>query len=135
MIDISDGTLSVTKRFMFCYGHFLKDHKKKCKNLHGHNSNLEVEVEGGGIKNTDYPNMIIDFSELKKIVEKEVVDVLDHQFLNDVLNTDYPTVEYITVWVVKKLKPIFGDSLIRVSVSETDDSRAEWKKEINNENI
>lgn len=126
MIDISDGVLSATKTFTFCYGHFLKDYEGKCKNLHGHNSNLEIEVSG--IKNTDYPNMIIDFSNLKKIVKREVVDVLDHQFLNEVLNTDYPTVEYITEWIVRKLKPIFGDDLIRVRVTETDDSRAEWKR-------
>lgn len=120
-----DG-ISVTKKFQFCYGHFLKNYEGLCRNYHGHNSNLEVEISG--IKNADYPNMIIDFSNLKKIVKREVVDVLDHQFLNVVLDTDYPTIEYITEWIVRRLKLIFGNNLIRVRVTETDDSRAEWKR-------
>ena len=119
--------LTVTKRFHFCYGHKLKEYNGLCKNIHGHNSVLEVEIKESKNTKYEFPNMIIDFSRLKKIVKEEVIDILDHQFLNTILVTDYPTAEYITKWIVKKLKVIFGDDLVRVRLTETDDSWAEWK--------
>ena len=118
--------LTVTKRFNFCYGHQLKDYNGLCKNIHGHNSVLEVEIKESANRQPDFPNMIIDFSFLKKIVKKEIIDILDHQFLNEVLKTDYPTAEFITKWIVEKLKEIFKGDLVRVRLTETDDSWAEW---------
>ena len=35
----------VTKTIDFCYGHRLLDYAGKCRNLHGHNGLLEVDVE------------------------------------------------------------------------------------------
>ena len=119
--------ISVTKRFEFSYGHTLKDHKGKCKNLHGHNGILEVEITKSllPIFKKDYPGMVIDFGDLKKIVKEEIIDILDHSYLNEALQTDYPTAEYVCLWVWRKLFKTFQYSLKRVRIYETSDSYAE----------
>lgn len=119
--------LSVCKRFEFCYGHYLPNYNGACANQHGHNSILEVEILEGVYDEGDiYSSMVIDFKELKKIVKEQVIDVLDHQNLNDFIFI--PTAENIVRFIVAELKKPFGDYLIRVRVYETSDSYAEWKK-------
>ena len=34
----------ITKKIDFCYGHRLLEHKGKCRNLHGHNGVLEIDI-------------------------------------------------------------------------------------------
>jgi 6-pyruvoyltetrahydropterin/6-carboxytetrahydropterin synthase len=70
--------------------------------------------------------MVIDFKEMKKIVKEEVIDLLDHKYLNDVI--EIPTAENMVRFIVEKLKKPFGPHLVRVRVYETPDSYAEWKK-------
>jgi 6-pyruvoyltetrahydropterin/6-carboxytetrahydropterin synthase len=62
-----------------CYCHFLPYYKGKCNRMHGHNGTLEVEFEGEIEQKT---GMIVDFLEIKKIVQSTIVDRLDHQPLN-----------------------------------------------------
>jgi 6-pyruvoyltetrahydropterin/6-carboxytetrahydropterin synthase len=46
--------------------------------------------------------MIVDFDELAAVVRTQVLEVLDHADLNDVLEN--PTCERIAVWVWERLK-------------------------------
>lgn len=122
--------LTVTKTFEFAYAHYLPDYPGKCKVMHGHTGILEIEVaEAGGVKTeySKYPGMIIDFGDLKRVVEHVVIKRLDHNMLNDLMTV--PTAENITKWVVKKLDTIFGQGLQRVRVYETPTSYAEWRRE------
>lgn len=123
--------ISVTKKFSFCYGHFLPDYEGKCANQHGHNAELEVEVmEGSVLKDhiSSNTNMILDFSLFKEIVDKKVIQILDHKNLNDT-PFPYPTVENIVLWIRDALEHSFPPSilLIRVRVTETPTSWAEWR--------
>jgi len=121
--------LSIVKKFEFCYGHQLPGHKGKCKNLHGHNSHLEVELVATETTENfrDYKDMIIDFGDFKKLVKETIIDKLDHQYLNDIISN--PVAENIVMWIVQELRNVFGNSLVRVRVSETSNSYSEWKKE------
>ena len=126
--------LSVCKTFEFAYAHKLPNHSGKCKNLHGHQGTLEIEIIDSLELRRDFPNdissegMIIDFYDLKSMVNSYIIDELDHHYLNDVLDV-VPTSENIVMWIVGKLTGIFGPSLIRVRVYESPSSWAEWKKE------
>ena len=72
--------IRVTKKFKFETGHALYGHDGKCKNIHGHSYQLEVTVQGKPIADKNNPKygMVIDFSDLKEIVKKEIVDEFDH---------------------------------------------------------
>ncbi len=47
--------------------------------------------------------MIADFETIKQVVRAEVIDVLDHQNLNDFI--DNPTAEQIVMWIWRRLDP------------------------------
>ena len=73
------------------------------ENYHGHNYELTVKFEGEIDQDT---GMVMDLSDLKKIIVREVEDVLDHKNLN--LDIDYfkdkiPTTENLAVFVWNKL--------------------------------
>ena len=84
--------IRITKQFNFETGHALYGYDGKCKNVHGHSYKLSVTVIGEPI--TDSNNvkygMVIDFSDLKKIVKEDIVDVFDHA---TVFNQNTPHVE------------------------------------------
>lgn len=124
--------LTVCKRFQFCYGHHLPEYQGKCVNSHGHNATLEVEVKGPWVKNPEniYPGMVIDFGDLKRVVNNNVVEKLDHKNLNEVLPEKFqpPTAENTVMWIVTVLMYHFRSDLVRVRLYETDDSYAEWRK-------
>lgn len=117
---------TITKRFSFCYGHHLPNYSGKCKNQHGHNSILEVEVCGNPFDRS-YDGMIIDLKKLKELVEFYVIEKLDHKNLNEFLIVT-PTIENINQWVWDELEKIFGKFLVRVRVSESDSSWSEIKR-------
>lgn len=121
--------LTVTKIFEFDAAHYLPNYIGKCSKTHGHRWKLEVEVEGGV---TDYgPNvgMIIDFSDLKKIVGENIIDLYDHSLLNNhFLN---PTAEIMTTVIMGRLLMLLPKDvrLRRVRLWETPTSYAEWTNE------
>lgn len=101
--------MQLTKEFIFDAAHKLENYEGKCKNLHGHTYKLQVSVNGDINEKT---GMIIDFLELDKIVEKNVLSILDHSFLNDTIKN--PTAENIAVWIWEKLKNIINLSEIKL---------------------
>ena len=84
--------IRITKQFNFETGHALYGYDGKCKNVHGHSYKLSVTVIGTPI--TDASNvkfgMVIDFTDLKKIVKEEIVDIFDHA---TVFNKNTPHIE------------------------------------------
>jgi len=134
-------TLSVCKRFSFEAAHQLKYHKGKCKNLHGHHYEFEVEVSGSlnGDQEASSYQMIIDFGDLKELVGRKVIDKLDHQDLTDFFSFGTPEFNYIAataermaLWIAEQLEwEISGlgtdAKLIRVQVWETPGSSAIWR--------
>ncbi len=86
------SNIRITKQFSFETGHALYGYDGKCKNVHGHSYKLSVTVIGSPI--TDRSNvkfgMVIDFSDLKKIVKEEIVDQFDHA---TVFNETTPHIE------------------------------------------
>jgi 6-pyruvoyltetrahydropterin/6-carboxytetrahydropterin synthase len=77
----------VTKRIEFCYGHRLLDYDGICKHPHGHNAVVEVDVRTDAL---DGCNMVVDFSEIKRIVKGWIDRELDHKMI---LRHDDPLVE------------------------------------------
>ena len=118
--------LTATKRFSFCYGHYLPEFIGKCKNVHGHNSFLEVTFDGNSAEK-EYPTMVVDFTKIKKYVQP-LVDKLDHQNLNDFFT--YPTAETILEYFASEIQKEcpFGDCLVRMRIWETPDSYIEWTR-------
>ena len=72
--------IRVTKQFDFEMAHALDCHDGKCHNIHGHTYGLTVTFIGEPIDAPGMPKdgMVIDFSDIKKIVKDNVVDVFDH---------------------------------------------------------
>ena len=76
----------VTKQFRFESAHSLPHHDGKCKNLHGHSYLLEVTVSGDIQTSGPKAGMVIDFSDLSKVVEEHIISKWDHQYLNDIVS-------------------------------------------------
>lgn len=143
------SNIRITKQFSFETGHALYGYDGKCKNVHGHSYKLDVSVIGKPI--TDSGNvkfgMVIDFSDLKKIVKEEIVDVFDHatvfnkntphlELANElkdrghkIILADYqPTSEMMVIDFAQKIKARLSDNikLHSIKLQETETSFAEW---------
>lgn len=143
------STIRITKQFNFETGHALYGYDGKCKNVHGHSYKLSVTVSGSPI--TDNSNvkfgMVIDFSDLKKIVKEEIVDIFDHATVfnqntphielakelqardHHVILVDYqPTSEMMVIDFAAKIKSRLPKNinLFSLRLQETDTSFAEW---------
>lgn len=119
--------ISITRKFTFAYSHQLPNYEGKCKNLHGHTGMLEIEIIKTNTISCKYPGMVMDFSELDKLVKREVIDHLDHHHLNDLI--DIPTAENTCIWILKRLQEVLGFSLKRIKLYETPNSYAEWRRD------
>jgi len=141
----------ITKEFKFEMAHALHGYDGVCANIHGHSYRLWVTVKGkikdelGHAKN----GMLIDFVDLKKIVKPNIVDKFDHSL---VLNANsphadinleafdkvyylefQPTSENLVVYYANYIKAQLPDGveLLKVILSETSSSFAEWNAEEN----
>lgn len=143
------SSIRITKQFTFEAGHALYGYDGKCKNLHGHSYKLFVTVIGSPIsdpKNVKY-GMVLDFGDLKKIVNEEIVDVFDHATVfnkntphvelakelgdrgHSVLLVDYqPTSEMMVLDFAQKIKTRLPKQtkLFSLKLQETETSYAEW---------
>ncbi len=120
--------ITVTKKFEFSYGHHLPGYQGDCSKNHGHNSEVEIELASSLRKDESiYKGMICDFKDIKKGISP-IIDELDHSYLNDLM--EIPTAEEICMYIVNEIQSAFPDAkLVRVRVSETSDSFAEWRKD------
>ncbi len=91
---------------------------------HGHNYVVEVTVEGTPDPQT---GMIIDLKQLKEILEEQVVEPMDHRFLNyevSPFSTVIPTTENVAEEIWSRMEPALGRvgaRLYRVRLFETAD--------------
>ena len=68
----------VTKEIHFCYGHRLLNYSGKCKNFHGHNGKVEVQIASAKL---DKRGMVRDFTEIKQILQTWIDQNLDHRMI------------------------------------------------------
>jgi len=143
------SNIRITKQFNFETGHALFGYDGKCRNVHGHSYKLSVSVIGSPITDTTHVKlgMVIDFSDLKKIVKEEIVDKFDHATVfnkntphvelakeltergHNVILADYqPTSENMVIDFAAKIKARLPKniSLHSLKLQETDSSFAEW---------
>lgn len=141
----------LTKIFHFEAAHALNGYDGKCRNIHGHSYELRVTVKGMPLNETGNPKngMVIDFHDLKAIVNQEVVEKLDHSFIiGDNMPNDFvemtkknfdkvvelpyqPTTENMLADFAQRIKRRLPQhvELYSVTLQETRDNIAEWREE------
>jgi len=96
----------------------------KCNNPHGHGHNYVLEVTVAGTPD-ESTGMVLDLKELKEILQREVMDRLDHRHLNyevPELEGKIPTTENLAVTIWNYLEPkIQKGRLHRVRLYEAPD--------------
>ena len=141
----------ITKEFKFEMAHALYGYDGVCANIHGHSYRLWVTVRGE-VKNENghtKDGMLMDFTDLKSIVKPAIVDKYDHSLVlnansphanldlsafNKVYYLDYqPTSENLVLDFANFIKNELpnGVDLLKVVLSETSTSFAEWNKDDN----
>lgn len=123
----------VKKKMYFCAAHKLvspdlspdenmKIYGKCCSpNFHGHNYEIEVAVKGERDPKT---GMVINFTDIAEVLEKEVIDRWDHKNLNIDVPELYgiiPTAENLAKKIWEIINPkINQGKLLSVTVNEKD---------------
>src|SRR5690606_19696527 len=141
--------IRITKQFSFETGHALYGYDGKCRNVHGHSYKLSVTVIGTPVSDTSHVKlgMVIDFSDLKRIVKEEIVDKFDHATVfnkntphvelarelesrgHNIILVDYqPTSEQMIIDFATKIKARLPQDiqLHSLKLQETETSYAEW---------
>jgi len=127
----------VTKEFKFCAAHKLREYEGACKRMHGHNYKVHVTLRGIDL---DKAGMLLDFGDLKRICQKEIVDRYDHYDMNEIepfneMNATAENMVYRFFLILdEKISELpeakeRGFELYSVKVWETDSSFAEWRRE------
>jgi len=129
----------VTRRAEFSASHFYhnpdlspEENQRifgKCANPHGHGHNYAVEVTvAGDIDPTT--GMVMDLKDLKKLLESEVLELMDHKFLNKevpAFSSRIPTTENIAIEIWKMIEPKLRlGKLHRIKLYETPDLFVEY---------
>ena len=141
--------IRITKKFDFEAGHALFGYDGKCKNIHGHSYKLFVTVIGEPINDSSHikNGMVIDFGDLKNIVNQEIIKPFDHSVIfnnqsphkaigekllaegHNVIMVDYqPTSENLIIDFAHKIQAQLPKSisLFSLRLQETESSFAEW---------
>ena len=150
----SMAKIRLTKEFSFESAHALDGYDGLCREIHGHSYRLFVTIKGEPISEEGDPKlgMVMDFGDLKRIVNREIVDRLDHSFvlrdseqnveLREVLGAkfskvvlvDYqPTCETMLSDFAARLQSALpvGIELHSLRLHETATSYAEWYNDEN----
>ncbi len=132
----------VTREIRFCYGHRLLDYAGKCRHLHGHNGRAVISLAADRL---DGLGMVMDFSQIKRIVSSWIDENLDHKMI---LNRKDPILPLLE----KQGEPVFlldvnptaesiarliydftraqGFPVVQVQLWETDDSYATYREDV-----
>ena len=100
----------------------------KCTNIHGHNYTLYVTIKAPIDEKT---GMVINFTDLKKVIKEKVFAKMDHKYLNDDVEEFknlVPTAENITYVIWQWLKPEIKD-LYEIKLDETDNNTTIYRGE------
>jgi 6-pyruvoyltetrahydropterin/6-carboxytetrahydropterin synthase len=144
----SSRTIRISKLFTLEMGHALLDHDGQCRNIHGHSYKLAVTLRGQPLDQPGHPKdgMVMDFTDLKKIVQRHILEHFDHalvlnaatpvevtsilqqHFEKTVILPFQPTCENLLLYFVKKIRESLPPTveLYRVRLDETATSFAEW---------
>ena len=143
------SVIRLTKEFTFEAAHMLEGYDGLCREIHGHSYRLFVTIKGEPVSDPDSPKlgMVMDFGILKRIVNEQIVERLDHSFMmrntltaeqvaNDlgyrfskVVLTEYqPTCENMLADFAERLLESLPDEveLYSLRLHETASSYAEW---------
>ena len=140
--------IRITKEFRFEMAHALYGYDGPCKNVHGHSYQLNVTLIGEPIDDSSDVKfgMVMDFTDLKKIVNDEIIDQFDHalvvnknsphkelanheQWAGKIILADYqPSCENLLLDFVERIKRNLpaNVSLHNARLRETQTSYAEW---------
>lgn len=148
--------LCVTREFTFETAHHLPGHDGLCKNIHGHSYKLFVTILGVPLneQGNSKDGMVVDFGELKLLVERSVLDELDHTLvLRDspdsqevkrvllkigvervLLLPNQPTCENLLLYIKERLlaKLPANLTLSNIKLQETANTSAEWQLDTSN---
>ncbi len=143
----------LTKEFKFEAAHALWNYDGLCQHIHGHSYKLFVTIIGSPSTDVTNPKfgMLMDFGDLKKIVNQQIIEDLDHslmfyklavnhlkfmenvpQMFDKVHVLDYqPTCENLVFHFSEKLKKHLPKhiKLFSIKLYETATSFAEWYQE------
>ncbi len=147
------SSVRITKEFSFEMAHALDGHDGPCRFIHGHSYLLSVTILGIPSPDETSPKlgMLMDFSDLKAIIRKQILDLFDHALVlknnNQIQNrpsasalfertlwVEYqPTSENLLLDFVKRIRPFLpeGVMLHSMKLRETATSYAEWFAEDN----
>jgi 6-pyruvoyltetrahydropterin/6-carboxytetrahydropterin synthase len=89
------SNIRISKTLEFDAGHRLPNHNSKCKNLHGHHYKIEITLEGpvNTEDNQSQQGMLIDFTDIKKITQKTIIEPWDHAFF--VYKNDHKVLNFL----------------------------------------
>ncbi len=141
--------IRLTKEFTFESAHALEGYDGACREIHGHSYRLFVTVKGEPITDPTNPKcgMVVDFGDLKRVVNEQIISRLDHSFVmrrstssealahsmsgqfSNVQLVDYqPTCENMLVDFAARIAPELpsGVTLHSLRLHETATSFAEW---------
>jgi 6-pyruvoyltetrahydropterin/6-carboxytetrahydropterin synthase len=143
--------IKITKQFSFEMAHALRNYDGLCRNIHGHSYKMDITLAGQPLHDENSPKngMVMDFGDLKRLVNEEVISLLDHALvlnaktdaqLVDVLKQNYekivtvdfqPTTENLLGFIAGKLQKRLPETvtLVCIRLRETDTSYAEWCEE------
>lgn len=145
--------IRVTKKFTFDMAHALYGYDGPCKNIHGHTYVLYVTLKGKVLDKDNHPKngMVIDFTDFKKIVNEQIIQVFDHSLVLNLnsphaqlseLHSNFEKINYVPYQpscenlIIDFLKRInlklSGNVVINsLKLEETPTSYAEWYLEDN----
>lgn len=137
--------IRVTKIFRFETAHALQGYNGACRYIHGHSYVLHVTVGGGDDSRfLGGQGILVDFKDLKKLVQEAVIARLDHQLVlsrgfaaanpgvmqqeNVMLMEAEPSAENLLLYIRNVIREQLpeGLSLVKLKLFETADSYAEW---------
>lgn len=140
--------IRLTKKFDFEMAHSLLNYDGLCKHIHGHSYKLAVTVIAvpNWDKSSPKRGMVMDFGDLKAIVNRLIVKPLDHAFVINaetpeefysqnnqlferMIKVDYqPTCENMVIDFAEKIMKELPEEveLFSVKLHETATSFAEW---------
>ena len=108
--------MEIFKEFSFEAAHRLPNVPSghKCSRLHGHSFRVALHVEGDVEAKLGW---VIDFADVKSAFEP-VLELLDHNYLNEIAGLENPTSENLARWIWRRVRPRLPD-LVQVTVRET----------------
>ena len=145
------GKVRITKEFKFEMAHALHGYDGLCANIHGHSYRLWVTVRGDVKQENKHikDGMVMDFNDLKSIINPTIIKKYDHSLVLNAnsphANLDLsafdkvyylpyqPTSENLVTDFANSITSLLPENveLLKVVLSETVSSFAEWNSEDN----